>query len=219
MKEFCKNHPDLEAKRKCFQCKSPICSDCQIIKAHHIFCSQSCYRQHIIKQLSTTQTEIYEKFENFFLLVWKKIKTIEVFKKDLFSRQKFELQKIKTNDEFLRFIQDQIIDDLPIFICEGLDKIDKYASLIYKPKLTISYVSHVHNELYKYWVLDNNLNKKSANIGVHHGGDHQILDVLLNYNRLFCDYNYISWTKNKTSDINLPISKYVFPFDFNTKLK
>jgi peptidoglycan/xylan/chitin deacetylase (PgdA/CDA1 family) len=76
MKEFCKNHPDLEAKRKCFQCKSPICSDCQIIKAHHIFCSQSCYRQHIIKQLSTTQTEIYEKFENFFLLVWKKIKTI-----------------------------------------------------------------------------------------------------------------------------------------------
>ena len=146
-----------------------------------------------------------------YLFDWKKIKIIEVFKKDLFLRQKFELQKIKTNDEFLRFIQDQIIDDLPIFICEGLDTINKYASLIYKPKLTISYVSHVHNELYKYWVLDQNLNKKSVNIGVHHGGDHQILDVLLNYNRLFCDYNYISWTKNKTSDINLPISKYVFP--------
>jgi len=79
MQEFCKNHPEQEAKRKCYQCKSPICSECQINKAHHIFCSQSCYRQHIMKQLSTTQVELFQKIEKFLLRLWRKLKKIPAY--------------------------------------------------------------------------------------------------------------------------------------------
>lgn len=52
MELTCKNHPDQIAKRKCFTCKQPICSICQIQKSQHIFCSQSCYRSYIIHKLS-----------------------------------------------------------------------------------------------------------------------------------------------------------------------
>ena len=43
MTEYCKNHPDKEAKRKCYYCKAPICADCQLNIAHHIYCSRSCF--------------------------------------------------------------------------------------------------------------------------------------------------------------------------------
>ena len=51
MTEFCKNHPDREAKRKCYHCKSPICTDCQITIAHHIYCSKKCYFNYLISQV------------------------------------------------------------------------------------------------------------------------------------------------------------------------
>ena len=79
MQEFCKNHPDREAKRKCYQCKSPICSDCQINKAHHIFCSQSCYRQYIMNQLSATHVEVLERVEKYFIRLWRKFKKIPAY--------------------------------------------------------------------------------------------------------------------------------------------
>ncbi|MBC8184471.1 polysaccharide deacetylase family protein [candidate division KSB1 bacterium] len=79
MQEFCKNHPEKEAKRKCYQCKSPICADCQITKAHHIFCSQSCYRQHIMGQLSTTHVETFQIVEKYLLRFWGKFKKIPAY--------------------------------------------------------------------------------------------------------------------------------------------
>ncbi|MBD3290828.1 polysaccharide deacetylase family protein [candidate division KSB1 bacterium] len=42
MNESCKNHPDREAKRRCFHCKSLICAECQIQKMHHIYCGWKC---------------------------------------------------------------------------------------------------------------------------------------------------------------------------------
>ncbi len=42
MVDVCKNHPNNEAKRKCYHCKASICTDCQINKFHHIFCSVKC---------------------------------------------------------------------------------------------------------------------------------------------------------------------------------
>lgn len=157
------------------------------------------------------------KVKNFLLPInynhlfnWKQIKTIEKFEKNLNLRKKTTLKKIKTKENFLRFIQNEIIEDLPIFICEGLSIVKKYSGLIYKPKLIISHSIHVHNELYKFWVLENTLQKKSLHIGVHHGGDHQNLDILLNFNRLFCNNNYVHWIKNNEGNFNLPIPKYVY---------
>jgi peptidoglycan/xylan/chitin deacetylase (PgdA/CDA1 family) len=44
MDRTCKNHPDRTAKRKCFYCHENICSECQFIASHHIFCSSRCHR-------------------------------------------------------------------------------------------------------------------------------------------------------------------------------
>jgi len=75
MEVVCKNHPDQIAKRKCYNCKEPICSQCQIQKSHHIFCSQSCYRTYIINKLSTSPTEqlIVFKIRKALYLLWCKI--------------------------------------------------------------------------------------------------------------------------------------------------
>jgi len=75
METTCKNHPDQPAKRKCYYCKQPICSQCQIQISHHIFCSQSCYRSYIIGKLSSSQTEqyLYFKLKNVLYLIWSKI--------------------------------------------------------------------------------------------------------------------------------------------------
>jgi len=42
-KQFCKNHPDRAAYRKCYYCKEPLCSDCQHHYEKHIFCGKKCY--------------------------------------------------------------------------------------------------------------------------------------------------------------------------------
>ena len=52
------------------------------------------------------------------LFNWKQIKTIEKFEKNLSLRKKVIFRKKKTKENFLRFIQNEIIEDLPIFICE-----------------------------------------------------------------------------------------------------
>ncbi|MEE8319574.1 MAG: polysaccharide deacetylase family protein [bacterium] len=38
----CINHPGNKAKRRCYQCLSPICPSCQLRAIGHIFCSKKC---------------------------------------------------------------------------------------------------------------------------------------------------------------------------------
>lgn len=52
MANTCKNHPDREAKRRCYHCKEWICSECQIRLVHHIYCSFRCFLSHNIKRIS-----------------------------------------------------------------------------------------------------------------------------------------------------------------------
>ncbi len=51
----CKNHPQRLTTRRCYYCKTPVCSECQVRRAHHIFCSSKCYylwkTQQIIRPL------------------------------------------------------------------------------------------------------------------------------------------------------------------------
>lgn len=46
--QFCYKHPSALTFRKCYSCQRPICSECQITKSHHIFCSQSCWRNFLL---------------------------------------------------------------------------------------------------------------------------------------------------------------------------
>jgi peptidoglycan/xylan/chitin deacetylase (PgdA/CDA1 family) len=75
MGAVCKNHPNRAAKKKCYTCQQPLCSDCQIQKSNHIFCSQSCYRSYIIEKLSSSQAEqlIINQIKKALYLLWNKI--------------------------------------------------------------------------------------------------------------------------------------------------
>jgi peptidoglycan/xylan/chitin deacetylase (PgdA/CDA1 family) len=42
VKHACKNHSEKFTSKRCFNCKSYICTDCQLQKFHHIFCSVKC---------------------------------------------------------------------------------------------------------------------------------------------------------------------------------
>lgn len=74
METVCKNHPDRSAKRKCDACQQPVCTECQVQKSNHIFCSQSCYRSYIINKLTSSQTEqlIITKLKNILFVLWSK---------------------------------------------------------------------------------------------------------------------------------------------------
>lgn len=41
-KQSCKNHPDKFTSKRCYNCKSHICTECQRHHFHHIFCSIKC---------------------------------------------------------------------------------------------------------------------------------------------------------------------------------
>ena len=76
MEAFCKNHPEQVAKKKCFQCKAPICPTCQIQKSQHIFCSQSCYRLFIIHRLSSNQFGRFLQVKQKLIPYWEKLKKL-----------------------------------------------------------------------------------------------------------------------------------------------
>src|SRR3990172_1281218 len=44
--KFCFKHPTYIAKRRCFQCRRPLCPNCQIKLDHHLFCSTQCHADH-----------------------------------------------------------------------------------------------------------------------------------------------------------------------------
>ena len=39
----CYRHPERTAKRKCFQCRQPVCPACRVQLDHHIFCGDECH--------------------------------------------------------------------------------------------------------------------------------------------------------------------------------
>lgn len=57
MADYCKNHPRRRAKRKCYSCHQPICSECQILVSHHYFCSFKCHREFFRDNFSTPLTK------------------------------------------------------------------------------------------------------------------------------------------------------------------
>jgi len=48
-KSPCKRHPARFSSRKCYYCKDFICSSCQVIFQHHIFCGTWCFIKYAIK--------------------------------------------------------------------------------------------------------------------------------------------------------------------------
>jgi len=128
----CKNHPDREAKRKCYYCKSPLCSDCQVTVAHHIYCSKQCYWKYLVsfsvskmKQFFTLAINFLKKKNllNFrtlfdivlFFLIIVSIKLVLDAKHDLKSLQKQQQEISLETKTFSIDSLAQKIDTLTVF--------------------------------------------------------------------------------------------------------
>ncbi len=66
----CINHPGNKAKRRCYQCLSPICPSCQIKAIGHIFCSKKC-------QALCWIDETYVDIKRFFLRASLRVRKVE----------------------------------------------------------------------------------------------------------------------------------------------
>lgn len=65
MNDKCKNHPDREAKRRCYYCKSLICAECQLQKQHHIYCSWKCYFLDVLTSIVVKTVRNVRLFQRF----------------------------------------------------------------------------------------------------------------------------------------------------------
>lgn len=72
----CKNHPQQVASNQCYHCQQPICAACEIHKAQQVFCSQSCYRRHIIHRLSRDPLARWPEFKRVMVRYWDQFKKI-----------------------------------------------------------------------------------------------------------------------------------------------
>ncbi len=61
--KICKNHPYRKASRKCYYCKEPICTTCQILKSHHYFCSERHYRLFMLQGLKSKLLGFFGKIQ------------------------------------------------------------------------------------------------------------------------------------------------------------
>ncbi len=72
-KHACKNHPNRMTTRRCYNCKSYICSECIIKYDHHLFCSDDCIGQYkgldkkTEKKVSYTSLSVFNKRDIIYL--------------------------------------------------------------------------------------------------------------------------------------------------------
>lgn len=53
MQPACPRHPGRKARRRCYQCRAPFCSLCEMRAEHHIFCGPACVRTHARQERRT----------------------------------------------------------------------------------------------------------------------------------------------------------------------
>ncbi len=75
MQDVCKNHPEREAKRKCFYCEESICNDCQISRFHHIFCSNRCAVNYVRSVLTSILKGCFFFLHKHVVNFWNRLKS------------------------------------------------------------------------------------------------------------------------------------------------
>jgi len=58
---YCFRHKDRTTNRRCFICSKALCSDCQMIKSHHIFCSNLCWMKYHFRLLTKKINPVLQK--------------------------------------------------------------------------------------------------------------------------------------------------------------
>lgn len=181
-----------------------------IFKKNKIFIEKAVFRikdnLKINLLLNQTPTCFYDFFEGGFgnKILYKNKK------KDLRLRKKIDFQ-ISNQDEFVRFVDENIREDIPICFIEGFKEILKYTKIIkLKPKVILSSYYHYFNELFKVWCASLLENKMSKILIVSHGGGGFLqYPSCLNFEYEISDKK-INWYKSKVkNETQLPATKFL----------
>ena len=131
---------------------------------------------------------------------------------NLDKRRSHHIKKIKgENDEFVRFIDFVIRDDIPVCFLEGFEDLLNFArKIIIKPKIILSSYYHYFNELFKVWTayLVENKNVKFFIVSHGGGGDLKYPSCLKFESEIA--HKKINWHKStKLNEMQLPASKFL----------
>ena len=132
-------------------------------------------------------------------------------KKTNLKRRRSHNLRLGKNDEFTKFIETNMRDDLPICFIEGFDNLFKYMKKIsIKPKIILSSHNHYFNELFKVWIAYLREKKYSKLFIVSHGGGGFLkYPSCLKFESQISDKK-INWHKsNQINEIQLPASKFL----------
>ncbi len=124
-----------------------------------------------------------------------------------FKKREKNIVKIKTIDDFEKFLERNIYYDIPkIFLENFLLNLNLVKSYKIKCKKVISGSFHFFNELFKIWLAQHTTHKDKSFVITCHGGNHSKFHGIFNYEDNISD-QHITWVKSKK--LNLPASKYL----------
>ncbi len=61
--QFCYKHPETLTFRKCYSCYISICTECQITKSHHIFCSLNCWQNFLFTKATSPIIQSFQRIK------------------------------------------------------------------------------------------------------------------------------------------------------------
>ena len=139
---------------------------------------------------------------------WYQIRDKFILQKINIQKRQFKVSKSHVKNLFEEYIFNNIFKDIPYCYLEQYENLNLEANKIdLHPDVVFSFYSHMHNELFKFWLFKKNSSKSFY--AVCHGGVHQKRSNIFNYERLISK-KYLGWIRERKNKINLPISKYIF---------
>ena len=119
------------------------------------------------------------------------------------------LKNKNKNNLFNDYICENIIQDLPQIYTIYYKRINFLINKIkLTPKVIFSSFKHYHDEIFKFW-LANKIENKIKFFSICHGGHHQIISPVFDYDYLISK-RYIQWfNQYKNKKLKLPISFFI----------
>lgn len=184
------------------------------LRKNNIFIEKETFRKvdnikinFLLKQLPTA---LYDGFDDKF-----KLRSIYNYLNQNKKKRSFcnlsNNKKIKYQDQFTKYIDTYIIDDIPICFLEGFNNLMLKAKKInFKPKIILSSFYHYFHELFKFWVAFSVENKTSKFFIVSHGSGYvQKFSTCIKFENKICDKK-INWCLPKCkNEIQLPATKFI----------
>ena len=137
------------------------------------------------------------------------LRELQILEKINYSLEKRKSLRIidqNNNNDFYKFLENQILLDLPKSFIEGYEKINSIAkNLQTKTKLIITGYKHFHSEIFKIWSANLLKDKKTKLFACVHGGSEQVKYTgCLQFESLIADKKII-WSKPRNkNDLQMP---------------